>query len=55
MPERAGECDCEDGLATGGLDWSFSREDSLECAMRRAVSGSNSSALIGLSQSSSSS
>lgn len=54
---REGEWDCEEGFVTRPLDCSFSREDSLECAMyrARAVCGSSSPAFTECCQSSSSS
>lgn len=55
---RDGDWDCEGGFATNPPDSSFSKEDSRECAMCRAVLRSNSPALKGgdaLSHSSSSS
>lgn len=49
------DCVCAEGIASRLPDWSFSNDDSRECAMYRAVCGSNCPGLTALSQSSSSS
>lgn len=52
---RDGEWGCDDNFAIRPPDCNFSNEDSLECAMYRAVCGSDSPALTALSRASSSS